>query len=415
MCNVKLITFPLFIFLNISLINCGSVLMTEVFEIVIDQTLFNWTYDNPTQFICQPSLSGAPDLPDWINYIYSDQRNVGYLYGVPPNTPMEVTLDIIGLNRKNYKTEQRQLTITVVEKLNPAKYEVELKIDNLNVEDMFDVYRMDRLKDVFKKHLWNDSEEDLYMTYLASAIDLGARLPLNPKEGEGVVLRLGSRAPFSDELAKLQDEVRPLLKVSPCPRDFKRTSVERYFREAGFALDWCSFSLISTMQDPERPLEDLAKSSEQKLIENQWNAYSKNDVPQRSYVHEFLFTILVPMFVMTILAVLLSLILCFHHEGIQDPLSEEYFENLYHICTDYVSSKRMENTSIAEITQYATINRVTYTLRSLSNQRDFACLSPEMTGGSQSHTNSPTSTISRGIHCRPSPPPYIKPKFSAEF
>lgn len=69
------------------------------------------------------------------------------------------------------------------------------------------------------------------------------------------------------------------------------------------------------MQDPELPLEDLAKSSEQKLIKNQWNAYSKNDVPQRSYVHEFLFTILVPMFVMTILAVLLSLILCFHHEG----------------------------------------------------------------------------------------------------
>ncbi|KAI4462131.1 alpha-/epsilon-sarcoglycan family member [Holotrichia oblita] len=404
--------------------------MTEVFEIVIDQTLFNWTYDNPTQFICQPSLSGAPDLPDWINYIYSDQRNVGYLYGVPPNTPMEVTLDIIGLNRKNYKTEQRQLTITVVEKLNPAKYEVELKIDNLNVEDMFDVYRMDRLKDVFKKHLWNDSEEDLYMTYLASAIDLGARLPLNPKEGEGVVLRLGSRAPFSDELAKLQDEVRPLLKVSPCPRDFKRTSVERYFREAGFALDWCSFSLISTMQDPERPLEDFAKSSEQKLIENQWNAYSKNDVPQRSYVHEFLFTILVPMFVMTILAVLLSLILCFHHEGIQDPLSEEYFENLYHICTDYVRI----NSFFCVITKpiyysfekdgkhfYCGNYPICYYkprnihLKKFIQSTRFRLSFPEMTGGSQSHTNSPTSTISRGIHCRPSPPPYIKPKFSAEF
>lgn len=65
--------------------------------------------------------------------------------------------------------------------------------------------------------------------------------------GFSVVLRLGSKAPFSDELGKLQDEVRPLLKVSPCPRDFKRTTVERYFREAGFALDWCSFSLVSRM------------------------------------------------------------------------------------------------------------------------------------------------------------------------
>lgn len=69
------------------------------------------------------------------------------------------------------------------------------------------------------------------------------------------------------------------------------------------------------MQDLERPSEELAKLTEQKLIENRWNAISKGDVPQRSYIHEFLFTILVPMFVMTILAILLSLILCFHHEG----------------------------------------------------------------------------------------------------
>lgn len=140
------------------------------------------------QFIYQPSLLGAPDLPDWINYIYSEKHNVGYLYGVPPSTTTEVTLEIVGLNRKNYETKRHQLVIAVVEKLNPAKYEVQLKIDNLNVEDMFDVDRMDRLKDVFRKHLWNDSEEDLYMTYLASAVDLGARLPLNPKEGEGFVV-----------------------------------------------------------------------------------------------------------------------------------------------------------------------------------------------------------------------------------
>ncbi len=29
-----------------------------------------------------------------------------------------------------------------------------------------------------------------------------------------------------------------------CPRNFKRTSVERYFREKGFAIDWCAFRLL---------------------------------------------------------------------------------------------------------------------------------------------------------------------------
>lgn len=187
---------------------------------------------------------------------------MGFLYGVPPNTHEDVLLEIVALNRKNYETRRITMPIYITEKLNPAKYEVQLKIDNLNVDDMFDVERMDRLMDVFRKRLWKDSQDDLYITFLASAIQLGARLPLNPNEGEGyftyllmlschliyyfnrVVLRLGSKSPLSTELVELQEEVRPLWKVPSCPRDFKRTTVERYFREAGFALDWCAFRLV---------------------------------------------------------------------------------------------------------------------------------------------------------------------------
>ena len=54
--------------------------------------------------------------------------------------------------------------------------------------------------------------------------------------------------PFSQELNELQEEVKPLWKLRSCPRDFKRTSVERLFREARFALDWCSFRLVSLVQ-----------------------------------------------------------------------------------------------------------------------------------------------------------------------
>ena len=139
----------------------------------------------PDQFVYQPSLLNAPDLPHWISYIYSEKHHVGYLYGVPPDKESHVTLEIIALNRHTYETRRLVLPIFINEKLNPAKFEVQLKIDNLNVDDMFDVERMERLKDVFRKQLWKDSEQDLYVTFLASAVDLGARLPLNPKEGEG--------------------------------------------------------------------------------------------------------------------------------------------------------------------------------------------------------------------------------------
>ena len=34
-----------------------------------------------------------------------------------------------------------------------------------------------------------------------------------------------------------------------CPRDFKRTSVERHFREKGFGVDWCAFRLLNVDND----------------------------------------------------------------------------------------------------------------------------------------------------------------------
>jgi Sarcoglycan alpha/epsilon len=47
-----------------------------------------------------------------------------------------------------------------------------------------------------------------------------------------------------------------------------------------------------------------------------WDAPpSKANVPQRSYTFEFVVTILVPMVVLILLVILLSFILCFHHEG----------------------------------------------------------------------------------------------------
>lgn len=60
-----------------------------------------------------------------------------------------------------------------------------MKIDNLNIQDMFDQDRMSKLLNVFRKKLWQESANDLYFTFLASAVQLGARLPLTPNEGEG--------------------------------------------------------------------------------------------------------------------------------------------------------------------------------------------------------------------------------------
>lgn len=53
------------------------------------------------------------------------------------------------------------------------------------MEDMFQEDRITYLLDIFRQNLWLDSKPNLYVTFLASASDLGQRLPLDPNDTEG--------------------------------------------------------------------------------------------------------------------------------------------------------------------------------------------------------------------------------------
>ncbi|CAH0721046.1 unnamed protein product, partial [Brenthis ino] len=239
----------LLLFTKVSLGHVYNAVETEMFAIPISPNLFNWTYQEfDQQYRFHASLIGKPELPSWLRYIYSGRHHSGFIFGTPPrNTASPITIEVIGLNRQDYETRRVLLTLKVEPKEKMAKHEVELKIDNLNVEDLLDEHRMTRLKDILRTKLWTESSKDLYPTFLASAIDLGARLPLKPSDGEGLVIRLGSSMPFSSELKRLREEVRPLSRLPSCPREYKRTTVERLFRDAGLTLDWCSFELYNTI------------------------------------------------------------------------------------------------------------------------------------------------------------------------
>jgi alpha-sarcoglycan len=86
------------------------------------------------------------------------------------------------------------------------------------------------LKSLFKYKLWHQAEADLHLTNIASSLEVGYRRPVVPTEKDGVVIQLGSRANFSNQLIELDRETSPLRVFPSCPRNFKRTSVERYFR-----------------------------------------------------------------------------------------------------------------------------------------------------------------------------------------
>ncbi|XP_032680105.1 alpha-sarcoglycan isoform X2 [Odontomachus brunneus] len=371
-----------------------SILMTEVFVIPIRPETFDWNADGHTdQFSYQPSLLNAPDLPSWIHYTYSKKDHHGFLYGVAPKDQKYIQLEIVGLNKHTYETRYKMLDMNVLERENLTKYEVHLKIDNLNVEDMFDHNRTEKLLDIFRKKLWKGAA-DLYMTFLASAIELGARLPLKPSEGEGVVVRLGSTVPFSQELNELQEEVKPLWKMPSCPRDFKRTSVEILFREAEFRLDWCSFRLLeedqlsvqheSARRGPSVNVVGLSSSGISEHTEWRWARLTKASIPTRSYFKEIATTIFVPVILLLALGALLSTALCLHHEKIEkrEPTPVEGVGN-----------------NGIQMVQYAMSERGT--LKSLSAQPP----SP-----SDSLSRSPRASGERcNPYIRPNPPPYIGP------
>ncbi|XP_030768249.1 epsilon-sarcoglycan isoform X2 [Sitophilus oryzae] len=355
-----------------------NVLMSEVFEITIDPTMFNWTYEGrKDQFVYEATLANSPDLPSWIHYIYSEKHHCGFLYGVPPNRNQPIVpLEVVGLNKVDYDTRIENINIVIQEKLGPATYEVHMKIDNLNVDDMFEVDRMESLKEIFRSQLWKDSEEDLYVTFLESAIDMGARKPANPVEGEGVIVRLGSEVSFSSELLQLQEEIRPLYKVQPCPRNYKRTSVERFFRDVGFTLDWCSFRLIHKEENNNSAMHKSTIGHLNDDFNDEWIPISRHSLPLRSYNNELIITITVPMVLMLILVFVLTFILCLQHDD------------------------------LIELSEHNGI---------ISKNSPFQHLSLSNNTLGHEYSDSPNSTINRGVHCRPSPPPYVRPKFKPEI
>ncbi|KAI5639444.1 sarcoglycan alpha/epsilon domain-containing protein [Phthorimaea operculella] len=293
---------------------------TEMFAIPISPNMFNWTYQEfDHQYRFHASLVGKPELPSWLRYIYSRRHHSGFIFGTPPRgTKSEITLEVIGVNHADYETRRNLVTLHVHPKEAMARHEVELKVDNLNVEDLLDQHKMTRLKDILRTKLWPESNDDLYATFLASAIDLGARLPLKPSDGEGLVVRFGSMAPFSSELKRLREEVRPLSRLPSCPRGLKKTTVEKIFREAELMLDWCRFELYNTIYK-DRSTEHLEYLTE--IPNTSKGAKSAKALDPKDV----------------------------------DPVSETFIENIFHICSDY-KKMRAHKSGNVEVCRYGTGN-----------------------------------------------------------
>ena len=76
------------------------------------------------------------------------------------------------------------------------------------------------------------------------------------------------------DLLLLDRETSPLRVRPSCPRNFKRTSVERYFREKGFAIDWCAFRLLI--------LDQKVSSEDTTAIYKEFETFDTTEEPNQS-------------------------------------------------------------------------------------------------------------------------------------
>lgn len=265
-----------------------------------------------TNFRYRPSLRGKPNLPSWMNFQYSEERGLGYIYGSPTSSyaNKKFEIEIVGLNKQTYETRRIIVPFEITSKAPPAS-KIEMKITNLNWVHLTDLGRVVNLKGIFLNDLWPESAKDLNIIFMESAVRLGSRVPLKPSEDnrDGVIVHLGSNAPLSLKLIELNEEIKPLSKLSTCT--FKKTKVQTVFQNAGFQVDWCAFKIIT---DEASPSEETGTEEASMLSQKIWTSASREELPERNYSEEIAVAVAIPSVWFAFLIALLTVVLCFQHE-----------------------------------------------------------------------------------------------------
>lgn len=203
------------------------------------------------------------------------------------------------------------LSLFIARKTSYTVNTVQMKIDNLNWVHLTDPGRVENLKNIFRLDLWPESKNDLHITFMESVIKMGGRAPIQPQQKEGIIVHLSSHTAFSQRLIDLQEEVKPLYKISTCT--YKRTSVQTIFENAGFKLDWCAFHIVT---DESKSAKKVHHSDHKPLRQQEplWDSMSFYEIPQRIYIDEFAFSVALPGVILAMLVAILSVVLCFQHE-----------------------------------------------------------------------------------------------------
>lgn len=223
----------------------NTIYTTELFHTAywLNDTARHFNQSDYEQIDIMPMLAGYPDLPSWMMFYRRSHSPIVYFYGSPPKgEDGDIEIEMILIDRFTFNHTKDRLHYRILSKNETYKYEVQIKLFDIDLEDFIQQNRSKSMMDIFRRRLWR-TNATIYLTNLYQPSKIGFSFPLDPTEKEGLVVRIGSVEPYTPELLKLEDETMVIRHRNPCPKRFRLTTAEYIFREHKFRVDWCGFRL----------------------------------------------------------------------------------------------------------------------------------------------------------------------------
>ncbi|XP_006023386.1 alpha-sarcoglycan isoform X2 [Alligator sinensis] len=256
-------------------------------------------------------LLGYPDLPRWLRYIQRGPYETAFLYGSPTAKEKKAgrqTIEVKAYNRHTYETVKQRIIFNIGSSPDEQlPYQAEFFVKNRDVEEVLPV----EAQQLFQQgvdSIWD--QDDLHIINITSALDRGGRVPL-PIEGrkEGVYIKVGSIYPFSDCLVatkSLDNEARCNMEQQPV-----LACHDRFYPV--FIIDWCNITLMD-LSSPSTTGPVLISGDG--VLEDGSEFEPPTDAPEKTFLYDYLLTILLPLLVALLLCLFLTYIMCCRREGL---------------------------------------------------------------------------------------------------
>lgn len=137
-----------------------------MFIIPIRRTDFDKQVTKDERLSLTATLNGMPDLPENVFFKQRDSTKDALLFGIVDDDG-DYEFELIAKQLTTYEIFKHVIKLKFTPKDREPKNHVEIKINNLNIEDM--QIAKDEIVDIFRNFLWTT---DLYMTMIASPLGM---------------------------------------------------------------------------------------------------------------------------------------------------------------------------------------------------------------------------------------------------